>query len=250
MRRIGIVGVLLALAAAGSQTTEARAGVTEVCVETTSECSAQPPAFYPIVNDGYRDSALIQVDTYDGLYPSTVTITSQETDQVVRSISIPGWSSDSQGDYALVNWDGRDDAGDRVPVGSYTVGTDASGGSGSATVDVATGYRKVVRRIHRAGWRKYKARAGTGGVSHRSGTAWYIAGAGSRVSYRFVLPKNRVKGSLTVRWIGDTEFRNRLAASLRHRPGTDTFLKRFTITRANYAAIGALTARYAVRIRI
>lgn len=138
-----------------------------------------PRVFYPLVRDGYMDSTTTAATTSLAAQLSIEVSTADGTTIWSRGpVSVgyydPGWAND--GGDAEWTWNGRDDNGRIVPIGTYTIRVVAEPDDGTSTaiatttVRVATGTRWVKGRNKVRGGSFYSSKA-TGRCKVSSRTA-------------------------------------------------------------------------------
>jgi hypothetical protein len=167
-----------------------------------SEVSVWPGTFYPYVRDGYRDTTVM--DYYLNQGADVVGTVRNSDGRTVRRIDL-GWRGAG---YRSLTWNGRNNSGDLVAVGYYSIQVQATNTEGSrATVTrqvrVNTGYRTMETTKRRWGNDGNPATRGTCYVTRYSYDdyaeldCW--GGRYARMTYNFSLPGNAYDVSWRVR---------------------------------------------------
>ena len=161
-------------------------------VQVTST-SLSPRSFYPLVRDGYRDTAIYHF-TLNEPANGRVQIRNH-AGYVVKSFKFSNQQS------MTVKWNGRNKHNHKVKPGTYRFQVNAHNANNSVTsanrkIKVKTGYKLVHRFATQTGRNGVAGHSGCN--QHPSGNYWLIdctGGSGGSVTYRHTFPRNAVKGT-------------------------------------------------------
>lgn len=225
--------------------------------------SVVDPVFFPRVRDDFKDHTVLHIDGFE--YENAQAAISGEDGTTVRTLRFTE-DDDRSTDVWEARWDGRDEKGRPVPVGTYTVALSADVDDyvdgefrvdtvhATRTVRVASGIRNRPFVVERAAARTTQRSHGEGCRTREAGRDLVLVcrqGTRASASWRIALPKRATK----VRWelvrdrTGDRGGRGRVIEEA-SRTGAGALVVTATVTGSRHQRYDAVVVRYLRRVRV